>query len=602
MLVKPQVSVVIGSFNRYGFLKGIVNNIRKELKSLSYEMIVVDGGSTDGSVEWLNQQKDVITILQHNRGIWQDKPIERRSWGYFTNLAFKAAQGKYILMLSDDCLLVPNAVQNGVKVFEDLLKSGRKIGGVAFYWREWPDKKDYWVTLVLENRMMINHGLFLRSAAEEVGWIEEDAYDFYHADSDFALKLWHKGYEIVDSPHSFVEHYEHLGTNIRRENVQRASEDWQTLLRRWSGIFYHASTPTDPSFQYKTYDDPYKTADQFKSLAEDKPTITVANSEPTNALLIPMPEADLGTLSNTEQLANTFRAWNALRIRQDVTSQRSPILSRIAPLGFVYRILARVRKLGQVWGAQADFYVDVVREIEGHKRYLANYPARFNQYSAALQSASTTIQELRQRDVENSRVLGELQATILELSQNLTEAIDRTARFEEQQRAQLSQLEQLQQQARVNTSYIRLLKQNRQLPSDQPNAYEHFLLPSLLELEAQFPELKTAQSADFSIQDGQATTIVNALAAYFDNRLQVMVPEVWYHIDYQSAGQIDAQVHINAVSKVRDNGWFVLICKQNITVPDALPRLKLLHEMPLKASDSALKAYIWRKLPVQSQS
>src|SRR4051812_14880248 len=98
-------------------------------------MIVVDGGSTDGTLPWLIQQKDVISIVQHNRGEFRGRPIERRSWGYFMNLGFKATQGKYVLMLSDDCLLVPGAIDAGVQRFESLLAEGRKVGGVAFYFR-----------------------------------------------------------------------------------------------------------------------------------------------------------------------------------------------------------------------------------------------------------------------------------------------------------------------------------------------------------------------------------------------------------------------------------------------------------------------------------
>jgi len=95
----------------------------------------VDGGSTDGSLQYLAKQKDVITNIQHNRGEFRGKKIERRSWGYFINLGFNTSHGRYILMISDDCLLVPGALKNGVTLFEELLSKGQKIGAVAFCWR-----------------------------------------------------------------------------------------------------------------------------------------------------------------------------------------------------------------------------------------------------------------------------------------------------------------------------------------------------------------------------------------------------------------------------------------------------------------------------------
>jgi len=47
---------------------------------------------------------------------------------------------------------------------------GKRIGAVAFYWRTWPEQKDYWVGLTLGGRMFVNHGPYLRSALEAVGY------------------------------------------------------------------------------------------------------------------------------------------------------------------------------------------------------------------------------------------------------------------------------------------------------------------------------------------------------------------------------------------------------------------------------------------------
>jgi hypothetical protein len=81
------VSVVLRSYNRQRFLEATLESGRENGIDVLNEIIVVDGGSTDGSLKYLVQQKDVVTIVQHNHGEWREQPIERRSWSGFMNLS-----------------------------------------------------------------------------------------------------------------------------------------------------------------------------------------------------------------------------------------------------------------------------------------------------------------------------------------------------------------------------------------------------------------------------------------------------------------------------------------------------------------------------------
>lgn len=260
MNIKIKVSVVLGSYNRCPFLKLAIKSIREELKKIPHEIIVIDGGSNDGALKWLLKQKDIITIVQHNHGKWKGQPIKRHSWGYYMNLGFKCAKGKYICMLSDDCLVVPGAVVNGYNLFEEKIKSGKKIGAVAFYYRNWPKDKKYFVNRTLSNVVNVNHGIYLQKALEEVNFLDEESFLFQCGDDDICLKLTHAGYKVIDSPNSFIEHLEHPSI---RQNIRVGEKDLENLLVKWKNIFYFGEE-TIHTKTNKEYNDKYLTINKFK--------------------------------------------------------------------------------------------------------------------------------------------------------------------------------------------------------------------------------------------------------------------------------------------------------------------------------------------------
>ena len=228
-----KISVVLGTLNRLSYLQATVESIRNSVVSLPLEIIVVDGGSNDGTLDWLTKQSDLITIIQHNITFINGKKIRKKSWGYFMNLGFKVAQGQLICMISDDSVLHSDALENGLQTYLKALERGLNVGAVAFRWRSYPEESQYRVGYTLGGRMFVNHGYYVRDALSSVGWIEEEALKFYFADGDVCLKLANAGYEVICGEESYVEHFEIPKQSSPNISTNLVNAEWAAYQDRW---------------------------------------------------------------------------------------------------------------------------------------------------------------------------------------------------------------------------------------------------------------------------------------------------------------------------------------------------------------------------------
>jgi glycosyltransferase involved in cell wall biosynthesis len=64
------ISIVTPVFNSVRWIELCLQSVRHALQGQSYEHIVVDGGSTDGTLEYLKQQKDIRFIPGPDKGMY----------------------------------------------------------------------------------------------------------------------------------------------------------------------------------------------------------------------------------------------------------------------------------------------------------------------------------------------------------------------------------------------------------------------------------------------------------------------------------------------------------------------------------------------------
>ncbi len=104
------VSVVTGTYNRLPLLKQMVASVRASIMPrLSYEIIVVDGGSEDGTIAWCKMQRDIVLIEQ------------KRLVGAIKAFAagFDVARGQYVVIGNDDLVFNNLSITRALSFMED---------------------------------------------------------------------------------------------------------------------------------------------------------------------------------------------------------------------------------------------------------------------------------------------------------------------------------------------------------------------------------------------------------------------------------------------------------------------------------------------------
>jgi len=205
------ISIVLGSKNRKNLLKATIDSIRNNGFQGKMEIIVIDGGSTDGTCNWLAKQNDVFTIVQPNFKVVDSDGISVlcHSWGEFMNIGFKYAKAPWIVMVSDDLVLAKGALQKGYDELTARIEIGEKIAGGAFFFREYPRHSYFRVGLLPRDIITINHGFYNKKALVDVNYIEENDYNFYYADSDLIMRMDERGWKTIILNECYADHLVH---------------------------------------------------------------------------------------------------------------------------------------------------------------------------------------------------------------------------------------------------------------------------------------------------------------------------------------------------------------------------------------------------------
>ena len=191
------ISIITGSYNRLNNIKRLISNTVDANNLL--ELVIVDGGSTDGTVEYLqNLNNKNIKFINYGK---------RSSYPHFSNLAIQNSKFDYICQWDDDALLINGwdevieTLNNNIYDFhifnwklgnlEDYLDPNWLVGNTAENNWNLEDKTEgQQETEVLT----MNYGIYNKKIFKEIG-MYNTRFNFWYADGDLSNRAYHFGYK-----------------------------------------------------------------------------------------------------------------------------------------------------------------------------------------------------------------------------------------------------------------------------------------------------------------------------------------------------------------------------------------------------------------------
>jgi glycosyltransferase involved in cell wall biosynthesis len=231
-VTRPLVTVVTPSYNQAPFLAETLDSVLAQ--DWPVEHLVVDDGSTDGSVEIIRRYEDRLAWWTQQENAGQVAAL---------NKGFARATGEYLTWINSDDTLLPGALERMVAALEtdpelvlvygdSQFISADSRSGALLPARAWDP-----ATMVRrwENHVPQPSSLFRRSAYEQVGPLNERGYYFFDLELFLALGTVGKVRQLDGAPLSGYRLHEEsksIGAPLRKAaDYVRVAEEYLPTAR-----------------------------------------------------------------------------------------------------------------------------------------------------------------------------------------------------------------------------------------------------------------------------------------------------------------------------------------------------------------------------------
>jgi len=228
--MKPELVVVIGTRNRREILEKCLNALIEKINT-HHQIIVIDAGSTDGTIEYLQSVKGIHLVCD-GRPIGQAQSYNR---------VFRSLDCQYICWLSDDNFVLPGMLDTAV----DILRGNNKIGLVALKVKDVTGRhtdKPYLGGLYKTGILNCNQGVIRSDLFRKIEYFDE-SFKNYGIDPDVTTKVLLSGYRVVYTKAIAIHHFrDHSSEGGAISKVERAKSKGllkQNYHIKYSNLIYY---------------------------------------------------------------------------------------------------------------------------------------------------------------------------------------------------------------------------------------------------------------------------------------------------------------------------------------------------------------------------
>ncbi len=221
--MKVKVSFVLICYNEKDRVLNCIKSIKRLKTKHSYEIILSDNASTDGTLEQVKKQfKDVNVI-----------PLQKNIGTPAYNAGVKRSKGEYIFFTASDVGLREDMLDQLVEILdknEDIAQVAPKYYNFFNHKRidlagTWLSRSFYSGTFkddTLGNKITeipyIGTGLVRTSIIRKLGYLFDEDYFIYGEDVDLGLRIRLLGYKIAYAPQSIVYHVGSVSQKIHKQH------------------------------------------------------------------------------------------------------------------------------------------------------------------------------------------------------------------------------------------------------------------------------------------------------------------------------------------------------------------------------------------------